>query len=693
MSRTRSLLAAAVVCVVAGQVMAAELSLSSAKVTAKRNGKIEPVGDALELKVDDPGWDSGLVVEPKEGGTWNWSHAEVVAVDLENLSKDKQCRLLMQVTADGPEKREKKDYRDYNVGVGLNPGEKQTLRLKLPHRWKYQAPDGLPGVRAIDTTKILRLELFMQWPFEKPKAGLLDVKVSNLRLEGSLTPTAHLTTEQYVPFIDEYGQNAHGSWAEKITSPADLRREYEKEKSELAEEKRAEAWDKYGGWKTGPQLKATGSFRTEKVDGKWWLVDPEGHLFFSQGLDVLSKYNDPLKVLPGKENWFVKLPAQGSAAYRNGAFFNTELALSQKYGTSNYQAEYFANLAKRLEAWGVNTIGNWSQTPLIEEGRTPYTLQLTDYDNRMPKIAGSKVKFYDVFDPKYVEKMKNLVSVASEREPVVAKSLKDPMCIGYWIDNELDFGNRGKMILVDDILKSPAKQAAKQEFIKDLKAKYTDIGALNKAWGTENKDWDALLESTAVPKTEAYAADSKVFFAKIVDQYFRLCRDAIKSVAPDRLYLGCRFIGTDGVRPALYEGAGKYCDVISVNIYSHSAANYPSTAEGLPDKPWIIGEFHFGVMDRGMFSASLCNVGLTQEDRARAYTRFMQGVLVHPNFVGVNWFQYRDQPLTGRGDGEAYQIGFVDICDTPYAEICKAARTVGEQMYAYRQAGKLVDFK
>jgi len=132
--------------------------------------------------------------------------------------------------------------------------------------------------------------------------------------------------------------------------------------------------------------------------------------------------------------------------------------------------------------------------------------------------------------------------------------------------------------------------------------------------------------------------------------------------------------------------------VLTVNIYAHSAANFPSPADGFPDMPVLIGEFHFGVLDRGMFSASLCQAGMTQEDRAMAYIRFMQGVLVHPNFIGAHWFQYRDQPLTGRGDGEAYQIGFVDVADTPYEELCQAARKVGEQMYQYRMRGQLVEF-
>ena len=40
--------------------------------------------------------------------------------------------------------------------------------------------------------------------------------------------------------------------------------------------------------------------------------------------------------------------------------------------------------------------------------------------------------------------------------------------------------------------------------------------------------------------------------------------------------------------------------------------------------------------------------------------------------------------VTGRADGENYQIGFVDICDTPYSEIVYAARRIGKEMYSLR---------
>lgn len=633
---------------------------------------------SILLRMDDPSGNASLTIRPREG-TWDFSRATVLAVDVENLAADSQLRLNM-FAATGH--WQQKNLRETNAGIGLNPGEKRTLRLLLPHAWKYAAPEGVPGVRTLDTTQISSISFQLQWPFERPRPGMVNCRLSNLRLEGPVEPTQPI--ESFMPFIDVYGQFIHADWPEKVRSAADLRRNYEREKAQLAATKRPAAWNKYGGWAHGPKLKATGSFRTEKVDGKWWLVDPEGRLFFSHGLDVLSTYNDPLRVLAGKENWFASLPP-GAKEYKP-----TELALRQKYGTEKYHAEYFRTLARRLEAWGMNSIGDWSRPELMELGTTPYTLQLTDFDWKMPRLKASKLKFYDVFDPIYIEHMKTLFARQMKSHPIYARSIDDPMCIGYFIDNELNFGNRGaRQTLVDDILRCPPEQAAKQELIKDMKLKYGTIERLNEAWQTSYESWDAMLASTAVPGSEGYHADAQVFFVKTVEQYFSLAREAVKSVAPHRLYLGARFISTDAVRPDLYNACAKYADVLSVNIYAFSTANFPS--KDFPDVPVLIGEFQFGLLQRGMFSASLCQAGATPEDRALAYTRFMQGALVHPNIVGAHYFQYRDQPLTGRGDSEAYQIGFVDVADTPYEELTTAARQVGEYMYEYRTRGKLTN--
>jgi len=60
------------------------------------------------------------------------------------------------------------------------------------------------------------------------------------------------------------------------------------------------------------------------------------------------------------------------------------------------------------------------------------------------------------------------------------------------------------------------------------------------------------------------------------------------------------------------------------------------------------------------------------------------GALRNPYIVGTHWFQYGDQSPTGRGDGENYNIGLLDICDTPFSELIDNVREIGHRLYKYR---------
>lgn len=157
-----------------------------------------------------------------------------------------------------------------------------------------------------------------------------------------------------------------------------------------------------------------------------------------------------------------------------------------------------------------------------------------------------------------------------------------------------------------------------------------------------------------------------------------------RAEAPDVLYLGSRIHGSGNPRAA-YRVASKYCDVVSMNRYQLAIVE-----EGLPpgsvDKPMIIGEFHFGALDRGLLHTGLKGVS-NQQQRAAAYTDHVRQALENDRIVGAHWFQLTDQLVTGRGDGECYQIGFLDIVDRPYPELVEASRKLGEYLYQYRRSG------
>jgi len=123
-------------------------------------------------------------------------------------------------------------------------------------------------------------------------------------------------------------------------------------------------------------------------------------------------------------------------------------------------------------------------------------------------------------------------------------------------------------------------------------------------------------------------------------------------------------------------------DVVSINFY---LPQVPPAILSDIDKPVVIGEFHFGALDRGMFHTGLC-AAANQDERGKLYGQYVRSVAEHPNFVGCHWFKYTDQPLTGRSlDGENYSIGLVTGVDVPHETFLKYVKDAHTGIYAHRQ--------
>jgi len=569
------------------------LSLAKGRAEAVYGGRLTfESGGSVVLRSSSAEYSSGFRLLPPPGKTaFDLSSGRYLAADLENLAGHQQ-RLCLQI---------KDASGDAYASLALDPGEKATLKLQLPHRTIYSFPSGAKGVKTLDTAAITNIAFLVVWPYEGQFSGLLHFRVSNVRLVGEPDWSRGVAASGYLPFVDKFGQFAHGTWKDKVRSYEDLRADLAAERAALRPA--PDSWDEYGGWAAGPQLEATGNFRTEKVDGKWWLVTPSGHLFYSLGINVVKVDSDAPdgRLHP---SWY-ESRAQASMAFPT---WN----LQEKFGKADFQAAYRDFVLRRLDSWGINTIGNWSDGDITKLSRKPYAIVAVSKPSGLPYLSSG---FYDTLDETFAGKMRDAVAAAFAAEgSALAHAAADPMCIGFFIDNELSF-----------------------------------------------------------PSDSAY-----------FEPYFKTCKEALAAAAPGKLYLGCRFKGLRN-SDALWNAAARWCDVISVNSYVSSVAVFGEGAYAAPafDKPVLHSEFHFGTMHRGMFSPGLCPVG-DQCERGRSYRRVVEGALRHPLFVGSHWFQYRDQPLVGRGDGENYQIGFVDVCDRPYPKLAEAARAVAETMYETR---------
>ena len=543
-------------------------------------------------------------------------------------------------------------------------------------------PKTIAGERTIDASRVTQILLFVAKPTSNHAW-----EIESVRAEGSFVPpTARdVKANAILPLIDTFGQYRHQSWPGKVLSLEDLKSRARAESQELRENCGPTGWDQFGGWADGPQLKATGFFRVEKREGKWWLVDPAGRLFWSHGIDCVRMLDaTPIEEretwfedFPGAQSQFEEFSSRGFAlkghyAGRNVQTFSfAGVNLQRKYGP-DWRVTFNDVAHKRLRSWGLNTIGNWSDEGVRLQKKTPYVDAIGSGKAR--KIEGSDGywgKFPDVFDSSFRQGLRQ--TMLNKR----GTSAGDPWCIGFFSDNEIAWGDEISLALA--ALQSPSGQPAKQTFIADLKSKYADIAKLNHQWGSSHASWERLSEGRIKPETKKAREDLEAFYSKLAEQYFRVIREEIKETAPNQLYLGCRFARVNSRAAA---AAAKYCDVVSYNLYRHSVADFEFN--GGADVPLIIGEFHFGALDRGMFHTGLVPTA-SQNDRAEAYANYVTGALQHPQFVGCHWFQYQDEPTTGRVyDEENYQIGFVDIADTPYPETVAASRRVAANMYETR---------
>ena len=149
-------------------------------------------------------------------------------------------------------------------------------------------PPGIPGLKNIDGRRVDAIIFWGHNLAGYSRKHSAHYRISNIRLETPYTgPGAPVNDPaRFYPFIDRYGQYVHQDWPDKIHSDADFAKRLDKEKRSL--KPRIADWNKWGGWRKGPQLKPTGFFRTEKYQGKWFLVDPDGRLFFSHGINAIT---------------------------------------------------------------------------------------------------------------------------------------------------------------------------------------------------------------------------------------------------------------------------------------------------------------------------------------------------------------------------------------------------------------------
>lgn len=378
-------------------------------------------------------------------------------------------------------------------------------------------------------------------------------------------------------------------------------------------------------------------FSTGMVDGKWWLLDPDGEVFLSLGVNHVSYQAD-------------HAPALGYSPYNR--------AVVKKYRDEEAWAKASVD---RLRSWNFNTIGAWSSPSTFDKGMA-YTM-IINIGGAASRDAWLRGSFPDVFS----EEFQRIADSVAEQH--CKPRAEDKWLLGYFTDNELRWAAdwRSKKSLFYDFLAMPKSSPGKQKLVGFLAQKYdSDIAKFNRAWGTTFKSFDDLFRISELEVGEDSSAVSSDFLRLIAHQYFKATAQAIRKYDPNHLILGCRFAGY--APDEVLEGMGEFVDVVSYNTYNPlPPTDRLERIHRLTGKPIMITEYSFKAMDSGLPNTKGAGepVG-TQQDRAEGYERFVTAALSLPYMVGLHWFEYADEPVEGRFDGENSNYGVVNINDEVY---------------------------
>jgi hypothetical protein len=320
----------------------------------------------------------------------------------------------------------------------------------------------------------------------------------------------------------------------------------------------------------------------------------------------------------------------------------------------------------RVRDAGFKGLGAWCN-PVFHKYDIPITRDLNIWTWMKPESR----RFYSP----------DWASVAEQAVKTQAAPLRDSRSlVGYFIDNELDWGDGGSGpgIYFDNV--APA-DANRREVVNVIRQLWPTIDKFNADWGKSLKDWPDLDAWQTIP-TDHPQAHGRLFGAwleHLAGDYFRTTTTLIRKYDPNHLILGVRFRGY--APREVVRASRDFTDAQSLNTYVSDARldqEMLTMMNRESGQPVVISEYSFHALDGT--SGNRNTVGfaaqvLDQRARADGYRLFTTRLARVPYVIGADWFQWFDEPPGGRStDGEDVNFGVVNVDDQPYPLLAGAIR-------------------
>ena len=414
--------------------------------------------------------------------------------------------------------------------------------------------------------------------------------------------------------------------------------------------------------------KKTGFFHVENLNGKYWLVGPEGGAFFAVGTYRVSYHG-------------TRSP-DGSNSFHDN--------IKHQYPE---ETKWIKHVLSQVRSWNFNLLSlGPGEYPKYEKiPRSLFLWASHPFARKKERLTAPGVPgyttFVDIFDPDFE---KSYTRICSR----VASPLKnDPWLVGYYTDNELfwGFGMYPEHSLLDAVLYQDPSKYSKQELVKFIRSRYqNDLQELKKNWKVSIKSWNDLLSIRKLRAVNQKVIDDKrAFLFHYARHYFKVTSRAIKKADPNHLNLGCRIHGY--CEPEVSRAMGEFIDVISYNKYDGIAPLFQIEEMFFREaqKPVLVTEWGFRAMDSGMpNTGGVGRILPDQKTRGRKYTDFLAGLARSPYCVGAIYYAYVDDPPAGGGgimNNENSNYGLVDIMDRPYRDMVSQVRKANQLAFQNHQ--------
>ncbi|MDG2167646.1 MAG: hypothetical protein P8L44_06935 [Opitutales bacterium] len=446
--------------------------------------------------------------------------------------------------------------------------------------------------------------------------------------------------------------------------------------------------DTFGGWK-GKSFEATGYFRMESGEDRWWLVSPEGNGFLIHGMDHCGSYvtGQSYNKEYWNQEWGLKNPSQ---AERTEAFYNQKVAQDRDYLGFNSVYSHQAPV-------GMNVV------PYLPRARSVDIEYWRTHKLRKQNPPWSEENFLDVFSDAFVEKVNQTAQKMQDEKRVddpwlLAWLLTDsPVLVPYearpfppgFYHKPLPGTTTWPVRLRNLGASTPGKQA----YVELMRSRYGNrIQSFNAAYNTAFDSWEALAEAKDwrsvidIQGNIHEERDNHAFLLKILDKSWGTQVKILQARDPNHMIWGDTLNMNSPITDDIIRMYAKHFPVIVYQYYGATWEDHERVMDRfrrLTNKPIFSADSSWSVPQPPEMPDPLGPQCANYEVAADRMEEVYNKSFARPDFIGWGWCGWMDQwesaePVKQHG-------GLQDAFGNWHQPLADRMAKFGKEMYSIAQ--------